>query len=308
VVIEKRFIKAWQPFFSGAMGVCWFSIALLFLCSSACAVETLERIAKSGSIKLGYEDSSPPFSYLGDRGQPIGYSIDVCMKIVEAVKRELKRADLATRFVLVPPSSSLLALVTGDVDIECGATTSTAYRRKQVSFTIPTFFATTKFMVHETSRIDIPNGLSGKTVVTTKGSRGEELFDEYQNRIRAKRVLAKDDAEALDMLESGRVDAFMSDDVRLHRLRMYSSEPRIFKIAPFPLNVEPLSIVLSKDDKTFKKLVDTEMARIITQGELTSIYKKWFQSPISPQQINLDLPMGSLLLNSLSVPTDWLPP
>jgi len=270
MVIAKRFLKGGLSFSSSTIRACCIVLALPLLCSSAIAVETLERIAKTGQITLGYDDSSSPFSYLDEKRQPIGYSIDVCMKIVEAVKRELRRPDLAVKFSLVPSSSSLMAVVTGDVDIECSSTTSTTYRRKQVSFTIPMFFAKTTFMVREGSSIRILNDMYGKTVVATKGGRSEELFDEYQTLLRAKLVLAKDDAESLAMLESGTVDAIISDDVRFHRQQAYATPPSKFQIVQFVLNVEPLSIVLSKDDKSFKKLIDTEMARVITQGELKS--------------------------------------
>lgn len=307
MAIIKRFHKGWLPYFSKTIRVCCIVLSLPLISSSANAVETLERIAKAGHITLGYDDSSSPFSYLDEKKQPIGYSIDICMKVVEAVRRELKRPDLTVKYSLVPSSASLMAVVTGDVDIECSSTTSTTYRRKQVSFTIPMFFARTTFMVREGSNIRILNDMYDKTVVATKGGRSEELFDEYQTLLRAKLVLAKDDAESLAMLESGVVDAIISDDVRFHRLRADASQPGKFQIVQFVLNVEPLSIVLSKDDKSFKKLIDTEMARVITQGELKSIYRKWFLSPIPPRQVNLYIPMGGLLLGSSYMPSEWMP-
>ena len=306
MAITKRFYKGWLSFSSRSIRAYCIVLVLQLLCSSAIAVETLERIAKTGRITLGYDDSSLPFSYLDEKSQPIGYSIDVCMKIVEAVKRELRRPDLAVKFSLVSSSSSLMAVVTGDVDIECSSTTSTIYRRKQVSFTIPMFFAKTTFMVREGSGIRTFNDMYGKTVVATKGGNNEELFDEYHDRLSAKLVLAKSDTESLAMLESGAADALISDDVRLRRLQLFAKEPGKFKIMQYALNVEPLSIVLSKDDSSFKRLVDAEMARVITQGELRSIHQKWFQSPIPPQQINLNIPMGNLLLDSLRTPSDWV--
>lgn len=283
----------------------------LFLClpPAAQAAATLEKIAQMGTMTLGYRDSSPPFSYLDGIRRPVGYSIDLCMKVVEAVKRELKRPDLVVRFAPVTSATRIPALIAGEVDLECGSTTSSAERRKQVAFTIPTFVAVTRLMVREGSGINSVFDLAGKTVVTTKGASSEKLFNELnqERTLRAKLVLAKEHAESFAMLEAGTADAFIMDDVLLYSLRAAAKEPGKFVITRDTLTIEPLALMLRKDDPAFKKVVDAEVSRLITHNEIGPIYQKWFESPIPPRQINLKLPMGYLLRDSFKVPTDWLP-
>ena len=283
------------------------ALVLLFSCSAQ-ATSTLEKIAQTGVMTLGYR-LSPPFSYQDDSKHPIGYSIDICMKVVEAIKRELKRPDLVVKFVTVTAASRFAALTGGEIDLECGNTTNTTERRELAAFTIPTYIAATRLMVREGSGIKSIYNLAGKTVVTTSGSTMEKLF-KYLNSARslhASLVLTKDNAEAVSMLETGKADAFIMDDMLLYSLRAASKEPEKFEITNDALSIEPLSIMLRKDDPTFKKVVDAEVTRIITQGEINTIYRKWFESPIPPNQINLKLPMPYILRDSFKSPTDWLP-
>jgi len=283
------------------------SLAMLmsFLAQGA----TLDKIAQTGTIILGYRESSPPFSYLDEAQRPIGYSVDICLKVVEAVKRELKRPSLAVKFVPVTSASRMKAVISDEVDLECGSTTSTAERRKEVAFTIPTFVAASRLMVQEGSGIKSIYDLSGKTVVTTGGASSEKLFTDLNDTrtLRAKLVVTKDHGESFAMLETGKADAFIMDDVLLYSLRASSKEPDKYAITRDALTIEPLSIMLRKDDPAFKKVVDTEVTRIILQGEINAMYRKWFDSPIPPKQINLRIPMSFMLRDSFKAPTDWLP-
>ena len=282
-------------------------LVLLFSCSAQ-AVGTLEKIAQTGVLTLGYQLASP-FSYQDDNQQPIGYSIDVCKKVVEAIKRELKRPDLAVKFVVVTSASRFTTLVGGEIDLECANTTNTAERRKQVAFTIPTFIAATRLMVHKGSGIQSVYDISGKTVVTTKGSSSETIFNDLNSAraLKAKLVLTKEYVESFELLEAGKADAFIMDDVLLYSLRATAKEPEKLEVTREALTIEPLSLMLRKDDPAFKKLVDAEVARIISQGEINTIYHKWFEMPIPPQQLNLKLPMSHLLRDYFRAPTDWIP-
>ncbi len=284
------------------------ALALLLSCSVQ-ATGTLEKIAQTGSITLGYRDSSPPFSYLDDAQRPIGYSLDICMKVVDAVKRELKRPDLVVKFVPITSASRIKAVTAEEIDLECGSTTNTTERRKEVAFTITTFVAASRLMVREGSGIKSIYDLSGKTVVTTGGTSSEKLFTNLNETrtLRAKLVPTKDHAESFSMLEAGKADAFIMDDVLLYSLRAASKEPEKFSITRDALTIEPLSIMLRKNDPAFKKVVDAEVTRVITQGEINAIYRKWFDMPIPPKQINLKLPMSFMLRDSFKTPTDWLP-
>lgn len=285
------------------------ALALLFSCSAQ-AIGTLEKIAQTGTVTLGYRDSSPPFSYLNENRNPIGYSLDLCLKVVDALKRELKRPDLAVKFALVSSASRITALTSGEIDLECGSTTSSAERSKQVAFTIPTFLAATRLMVRGDSEIRSLANLARKTVVTTKGTSSEKLFDSLnQGRtLRATLLLGKDHFESFALLEAGKADAFIMDDVLLYSLRATAKDPAKYVITNDALTIEPLSLMLRKDDPAFKKAVDGEIVRIIVQGEINAIYRKWFESPIPPKQINLKLPMSYILRDSFKAPADWVVP
>jgi len=293
----------------GTSAVFALTAAFFFQPIQAHAAGTLEKIAQSGTITLGYRDSSAPFSYVVEGQTPIGYSIDICNKVVEAVKRELKRPDLAVKYTPVSSSTRISALISGDIDLECGSTTSTAERRKQVAFTIPTFIAHARLMVRDGGGIATFYDLAGKTVVTTQGTSSEKLIKERNESysLRATVLTGKDHAESFAMLESGKAAAFMMDDVLLYSLRAGSKTPKAYVITRDPLTVEPLAIMMRKDDPAFKKLVDAEVSRVITRGEIQGMYKKWFESPIPPHQHNLEMPMGYQLRDSFKTPTDWLP-
>ena len=291
----------------GSIGV--LGALILVLTSFSALGATLDKVAQTGTMVLGYRESSPPFSYLDEAQRPIGYSIDLCLKIVDAVKRELKRPALAVKFVPVTSASRMKAVISDEVDLECGSTTSTAERRKEVAFTIPTFVAATRLMVREGGGIKSINDLSGKTVVTTGGTSSEKLFTDLNETrtLRAKLVVTKDHGESFAMLEAGKADAFIMDDVLLYSLRASSKEPENYVVTRDALTIEPLSIMLRKDDQAFKKVVDAEVTRVILQGEINAIYRKWFDSPIPPRQINLKIPMSFMLRDSFKTPTDWLP-
>ena len=289
-------------------GLVGFLIASVCL-SAAAAPPTLDKIAKSGSVVLGYRDAAAPFAYLDENKRPVGYSLDICLKIVDAIKRDLKRNDLAVKYVPVSAATRLTALTSGEIDLECGSTTSTAERRKQVASTIPTFVAAVRLLAPSKSGIKSIYDLGGKTVVTTKGTSSEALFNDLNKNhtLRANLVLGKDHNESFALLEAGKADAFMMDDVLLATLRASSKDPDKYALTRDPLTIEPLAIMLRKDDAAFKKLVDSELHRAITQGEINILYRKWFESPIPPNQINLKLPMSYLLRDSFKAPTDWLP-
>ena len=287
-----------------------FSMSTLTIATVAHAVPTLEKIAKSGTINLGYRESVLPFSYLDDNKRPIGYLIDLCLKIAEAVKRELKRTDLTIKYVSVNNADTRLkALNSGEIDLECGSTNASPERRKLADFTIPTFIAATRLLVRSDSGIKSIYDLNEKTVVTTKATTQEKLFADLntRNTLRAKQVSGKSHDESFSLLESGKADAFMLNDVLLASVRATSKTPDQYILTRDPLTIDPLAIMLRKDDVAFKKVVSAEIHRIITQGEINALYRKWFESPIPPKQINFKLPMSYLLRDSFKAPTDWLP-
>jgi glutamate/aspartate transport system substrate-binding protein len=268
----------------------------------------VDRISRSGVISIGYRDSSPPFSYLDPDRRPIGYSIDICHRIVDALRASLKR-PIEVRYVPVTSATRMDAVIKGEVDLECGTTTSTAERRQKVAFTVPTYIATTALLVKAGSGITTIADVSGKTVVTTRGTTAEKIFRDANERrsLRATLVDAKDHAESFAVLQAGKADAFIMDDVLLYSLRAASGSPEKFEVTRDKLNIEPLAIMFGKEDAAFKQWVDREVSRLIVEGEIARIYKRWFESPIPPKNINLALPMSYLLRDSFKAPTDWLP-
>ena len=290
------------------------SLALLCLTLAAphkaSASGTLEKVAKSGTLVLGHRDASAPLSYVDDTTQkPLGYMLDICYKIADALKRELKRPDLAIKHELVVSSTRISSLVDGKIDMECGSSTSTQDRLKEVAFSIPPYLDLGRVLVRKDAGVNSIYDLAGKTITTTRGTSYEKMVNELNaNRsLHAKVLLAKDHEEAFENLAQGKAQAFVMKEVILASLKAGSKKPDDYVLAREVLEIQPTAIILRKDDPAFKKIVDGEILRLIQTGEINTIYKKWFESPIPPQQINLKLPMSYLLRDSFKSPTDWVP-
>lgn len=268
---------------------------------------TLDRIAQSGVITLGYQ-TAPPFAYL-DQGQPIGYSIDLCLKVVDAVKRELHRPDLKVSFSKVTIASRVQALVDGEIDLECANSANSSVLRDKVAFTIPTFYAATRMMAREGSGINVLADLKNKRVATITGSPAYHLFRQANEArtLDTARVLADDYDSLFALMQADKADVFVADDVLLTVMRAATSSKTMYVLTPKTLSVEPLALMLRKNDPRFKKLVDDELTKLITQGTVAGIYHKWFEAPIPPKQINLKLPMSFMLIDSFKAPSDWVP-
>ncbi|MFZ6778754.1 amino acid ABC transporter substrate-binding protein [Undibacterium sp. Ji83W] len=274
--------------------------------NSAMAGETLERISRSGKIVLATRDASIPFSYKDNNGKPLGYTVDICLKLVDAIKLQLKRPDLRIDYMQVTPSSRFKAITEGLADLECGPTTNTAERRALVGFTIANFIASAKMLVKKDSGIRNWADLRNKTIVTTAATTNAKSIAD-RNDVGALRITlleAKDDLESFHQVETGKADAFAMDDVLLYGLKAMSRHPADYQVVASPLTVEPYAIMFSKNDIELKKLMDAEMARIIYNGDVEKLYKKWFNNPIPPSGVNLDMPMNALLRNSFQFPSD----
>lgn len=278
-------------------------LSILLAGGTAWAESTLQRIGRSGTVTIGYRESSIPFSYLDGDGKPIGYSIDLCRRIVAALGRQLHR-ELAIAYRPVNSANRIEAVRNGQVDLECGSTTNNAERRKLVAFSISHFITVTRFMVRSNSGFD-RQSLHRATVVTTQGTTAEKTFMEMN--LRAKLLRAPDHAGAFALLESGKADAFLMDDILLASLRAAAGDPGRFRILDEGHRVEALAIMLAADDPEFKAVVDGEMRRLIGDGEIYAVYHRWFEQPIPPRGINLEWPPGRLLRNAFRYPSDWAP-
>jgi glutamate/aspartate transport system substrate-binding protein len=265
---------------------------------------TLKKIRDKKTIVLGVREAADPFSYVDSKGQYIGYSIDLCMKIVDAVKAQLKMPDLAVTTTRVTPQIRLQMLMNGDIDLECGSSTNSIERQKQVAFVVTTFFTGTRLLVKPSSLIRNYKDLKGKTVVVTTGTTNERAIKEYnlQESLNMRFVQAKDHREALSAVEKGTAVAFPMDDVLLYTMRANAINPAEYAIVGEFLTDEPYAIMLRKDDPGFKKLADDAVIALFKSGEINKIYARWFESPIPPKNVNLLMPMNNTLKKLIRSP------
>ncbi|MEI6734090.1 MAG: amino acid ABC transporter substrate-binding protein [Comamonadaceae bacterium] len=286
---------------------------LLFagLATGALAQGTLEKVRAAGVITVGNRDASIPFSYLDDKQQPIGYAMDLCARIVDAVRVELKMPGLKSVFQPVTSATRIPLLANGTIDLECGSTTNNLERQKQVSYTITHFLTANRFIAKKADKLNTLADLKGKTVVSTSGTTNIKQLTELNaaQNLGINILAAKDHAEAFLMVDTGRAAAFVMDDILLASLAASSTNPGQWQISSDAMSLpEPYGIMVRKDDPAFKKVVDAAMVAIYKSGEINKIYAKWFTSPIPPKGINLNMPMTAVFKNLTTNPIDSADP
>lgn len=267
---------------------------------------TLDKVKQSGQITLAYRESSIPFSYLDDKARPVGFAHDICMKIVDQVKKATGHPDLKVNLQAVTSANRIPLLQNGTIDIECGSTTNNSERAKQVQFAINYFYTGTRFLVKAGTHIKTIDDLKGKTIVSTTGTTNYKILRNLneEKKLGMDLLGAKDHADAALMVETGRAVAFGMDDILLYGLRASAQNPASLAVVGEPIQVEPYAIMLRRDDPAFKKLVDDTLAGMMKSGEFTKLYTKWFQSPIPPKGINLNAPMSQELIENLKALSD----
>ena len=247
---------------------------------------TLKKIKDSGTITLGHRDTSIPFSYYDDKQQVIGYAMDICMKIVDAVKAELKMPNLKVVLNPVTSATRIPLMANGTIDLECGSTTNNLDRQKQVSFTNTHFVTANRYVAKKASNIAKLADLKGKTVVSTAGTTNLKwLTEENAKQNLGMNILtAKDHAEAFLMVETDRAAAFFMDDILLYSLVASSKAPADYAIGAEAYTVEPYGIMLRRDDPAFQKVADNATAQLYKSGAITPIYSKWFLAADSAEE------------------------
>lgn len=267
---------------------------------------TLQKAKDTDTITVGYRESSIPFSYLDNNGKPIGYAMDLCAKIVDAVKAELKMPNLKVNYTPVTSSNRIPLLENGTIDLECGSTTNSVARQKQVAFGPTYFVINVSAAVKKDSGIDRFDQLKGKTIVTTSGTTSVPLLKKYAKAEDAdfKEIYGKDHAESFLLMADGRAAAFVMDDILLAGQIANSKDPAAFKILPGSLRSEPYSMMLRKNDPQFKALVDRTIGAVMKSGEINQIYAKWFTSAIPPKGINLHFPENEANKAAFANPND----
>lgn len=261
---------------------------------------TLTKMAQTGVIHLSYRDSSVPFSYLND-AKPIGFSIEICDRIVEMLKTKVKRPDLKIERQPVTSQNRIPLVMNGTVDLECGSTTNNVARREQVEFAVNYFYTGTRMMVKKTSGIGSLADLKGKKLATTSGTTNVQVLRKYfkDNSQDTEMLLAKDHADGALLAERGRADAYAMDDILLYGLVANAKNPAEWTIVGEALQVEPYAIMLRKNDPEFKKEVDAALVSLMKSGEFEKLYDKWFLQPIPPRNVPLNVPMSAELKKNL---------
>ena len=268
---------------------------------------TLKNIKETGVIALGFRDSSIPFSYLDDNQKPVGYAMDICYKIVEAVKNELKLDKLEVKLNPVTSATRIPLMANGTVDLECGSTTNNAERQKQVWFTNTHFLTASRFVSKKASKINSIDDLKGKSVVSTSGTTNIKQLNEANaaRNLGINIIPAKDHAEAFLMVETDRAVAFVMDDILLASLVAGAKEPGAYIISTDAFSEpEPYGIMVRKDDAAFKKVVDAATAALYRSPEGMKLYEKWFMQKIPPKGLNLNVPISAELKHEFGEPSD----
>ena len=256
------------------------------------ASPTLKRIDETGVIRIGHRESSPPFAFLDAKGNPIGYSLDLCDIVVEEIAREVGR-DLKVEFRPVTPENRLELVKSGAIDLECGSTNNTQERRKVVAFSPTTFVTGTRVLVRRGSNIRSLRDLDGKTLVLTRGTVHESVVPRLAERqkLSIKFLFAADHAESFQTLASGKADAFANDEVQLFGMLAQTRSASDFRVVGDYLTYADYGLMLRKDDTEFAEVVERAFHRLAGSREIVAIYERWFTQPL-PSGVRLNLPMS----------------
>lgn len=281
---------------SGVRMLCLKGLALggiLLSCQAhAQSVDTVERIMKTHVINLGVRDLSPPFSTLDKSGKAVGYSIDICYKLVDMLRKDLKLPDLKAQEVVVTASNRLDKIKDGTIDIECGSTVITKPRTKEVDFSYAVLFGAQRFLTTPSAGIDSQVNLAGKTVAVVKGSTGEKILGALKaGEVPTVKILqVANNDEALAALEAGKAQAISQMDIILQFVRLKSKTPDHLVVTQWPLTVEPIGFPVRKGDTHFLNLVNDSMRNFFGQTEFRTMYDKWFyqQVKISPSALMME--------------------
>jgi len=268
---------------------------------------TLKKIKESGVITLGHRDASIPFSYIADAsGKPVGYSHDIQLKVVEAIKKDLDLPNLQVKYNLVTSQTRIPLVQNGTVDLECGSTTNNVERQQQVDFSVGIFEIGTRLLSKKGSAYKDFDDLKGKNVVTTAGTTSERILKSMNadKQMGMNVISAKDHGESFQMLESGRAVAFMMDDALLAGEAAKAKKADDWAVTGTPQSYEIYGCMVRKGDEPFKKAVDDAIKATYASGEINKIYEKWFMQPIPPKGLNLNFPMSDELKALIAHPTD----
>lgn len=266
----------------------------------------LKTIQERNFITVAYRESSVPFSYLGNNGEPIGYGQEICGKIVDEIKKVVGRPHLEIRRQAVTSQNRIPLMQNGTIDLECGSTVNNPERQALVSFSTTYFVVGAKFVALKSSNLHTLKDLKGKTVVATTGSNTVpriRRIDRAEN-LDLNLIQAKDFSDSMLTFTSGRAEAFFEDDINLVGQIAFTLNPANYSLSTDTLSKDPYAIMLPRGEAEFKAIADRTIEKLYASGEIKALYAKWFQSPIPPRGVNLNFPMSEALLKVIAKPTD----
>ncbi|WP_157572099.1 amino acid ABC transporter substrate-binding protein [Hydrogenophaga taeniospiralis] len=259
----------------------------------------LSRMAQSGRIRVGYIPTPGTFAFQDAQGQTVGYSIDICRRVIDRLRLRLARPDLTPEFLPIQASDRIPMLKAGAIDLECGGNTNTLARQKDVDFSHTFFNTGLRLLARKTLRVDRVNDLARKRIAVTRGTTAEARFRKLQLEQGVQVVMVGSDAEGLKLLEDGSVDAYAQDDVLLYGLMVLSQlKDELVVSGPF-MTVEPYAFMLPKGDLALREVVDRSLLDLMHSGELLSIYRKWFDGE------RLRIPMSIYMKENIRFPNKY---
>jgi len=264
-------------------------------------IDTLRRIRDTGVLTLGVRETSVPFSFLDAQKQPQGYSVDLCLRVADAVKAELKLPKLEVKFVPVSSSNRIPALLDGRIDLECGSTTNTRDRQKEVAFAYTTFVAGIKMLAKKASNVNSVEDLRGKAVVVTKGTTSEKMIKAQNDERLLKMTIIEtgDHGDSFKAVSEGKAVAFPMDDVLLYGLISKAKNPDDYAVVGKYLSVEPYAIMMRRDEPQFEKIVNRALIELFQSGEIRRLYAKWFNTK------DLTVPLNTYLKEAFAAPNTY---
>ena len=265
------------------------------------SIDTLKRIRDTNTILIGVRETSVPFSFLDAQKQPQGYSVDLCVRVADAVKAELKLSRLDVKFVPVTSANRIPALLEGKIDLECGSTTNTRDRQQQVAFAYTTFVAGIKMLAKKASNVNSIEDLRGKSIVVTKGTTSEKMMKAMNDErlLKMNIIETSDHGDSFKAVDEGKAVAFPMDDVLLYGLISKSKKPDDFAVVGKYLSVEPYAIMLRKDEPAFERVVNRALIDLFQSGEIRRLYAKWFNTK------DLVVPLNSYLKEAFVTPNTY---
>jgi len=282
------------------------ALAAVLACGVGHAADTLAKIKTANKIVIGTRDSSAPLAYTIGDGKYVGYHVEVCQKIADAIKANLKTPTMPVEYQVVTSQNRIPLVQNGTVDMECGSTTNSTARQKDVAFAPTTFVTNVRTAVKANSGITSIAQLKDKTVATTTGTTSVQLLRKHERAtgVDFKELFGKDHADSFLLLESGRADAFVMDGSILASNIAKSKSPADYKIVGEVLSVEPIAIMIRKDDPAFKKAVDDSIKAQIKNGDLAKLWDKWFLKPVPPSNVTIGLPLSDATKAAWANPND----